>query len=101
MTPAGAALLYALAAVVLAISYGTGPAVLAALVGGVAYHVIFAADADRREWLVPGVLLLIALSAGQVTTRLRRHAEGKSYSAKWQRKMLWKFTNAEGSAKEP
>lgn len=75
VTPAGAALLYALAAVVLAISYGTGPAVLAALVGGVAYHVIFAADADRREWMVPGVLLLIALSAGQVTTRLRRHAE--------------------------
>ena len=34
VTPAGAALLYALAAVVLAISYGTGPAVLAALVGG-------------------------------------------------------------------
>ncbi|PRW40687.1 hypothetical protein CSC04_1348 [Enterobacter roggenkampii] len=32
--------------------------------------------------------------------RLRQYAEGKSYSAKWQRKMLWKFTNAEGSAKE-
>lgn len=75
VTPAGAALLYALAAVVVAISYGTGPALLAACSGGLGYYAVFVMEADSREFLVPGLLLLIALSAGQVTTRLRRHAE--------------------------
>lgn len=77
VTPAGVALLYALAVVAVAISYGTGPALVAAIAGSVAYFGIFVAgaEANRRELLVPGILLLIALSVGQVTTRLRRHAE--------------------------
>lgn len=75
VTAATVILLYALAVIAVAISYGTGPAVLAALAGSAAYMGFFSVAQGAREILSALLLFSIALSVGQVTTRLRGHAD--------------------------
>jgi len=75
------AMLYLLAVVVVASQYGRGPSVAASVLGIAVFDFLFVppyltfAVSDLRFLLTFGVMLIVALVMGGLTTRIRRHAE--------------------------
>ena len=75
------ALLYVLAVVMMAVSYGRGPAVLAALVCSLCYAYFFVpphfslAISEAQNMLAAVIMLVVALIVSHLTSRLKQHAD--------------------------
>jgi two-component system sensor histidine kinase KdpD len=78
---ANVALLYVLAVVVMAVSFGRGPAVLTALGSALAFAYVFVPPHlsleihDVQSLLVALIMLIVALIVGHLTSRLKQHAD--------------------------
>lgn len=75
------ALLYVLGVVVIAVSFGRGPAVVTALSGSLCYAYVFVpphfslAITEVQYLLAASIMLVVALLVGHLTSRLKQHAD--------------------------
>ena len=78
---ANVALLYVLAVVMVAMTYGRGPAVVTALFSALCYAYFFVpphfslAITEAQYLLVSVIMLVVALMVGHLTSRLKQHAD--------------------------
>lgn len=75
------ALLYVLAVVVMAVSFGRWPAVVSAIYGAFCFAYVFVpphfslAISEAQNLLAALIMLLVAMIVGHLTSRLKRHAD--------------------------
>lgn len=100
------ALLYVLAVVLVAVTYGRGPAVLSALFSSLCYAYFFVpphfslAITEAQYLLATVIMLGVALMVGHLTSRLKRHADYADQKSTESTK-LYELSQALASATTP
>lgn len=81
------ALLYVLGVVVVAVTYGRGPAVTSALLGSLCYAYFFVpphfslAITEAQYLLASAIMLVVALLVSHLTSRLKQHADAAQHKS--------------------
>ncbi len=100
------ALLYVLAVVMVAVTYGRGPAVVSALVSSLCYAYFFVpphfslAITEAQYLLATAIMLVVALMVSHLTSRLKQHADYASQKSSESTK-LYELSQALAGAMTP